>query len=116
MSENFELDRAASGRVKVNVISIANLMTLIALLGVAGGTWSTLASRVDVIAAKVDLFQTSMISTRSDLQAALITRENVARELDSKIAIIGNRLTAVETILQRVERNLENRTQGSTGR
>lgn len=97
MSEfGFEFDKTNSGKVKINVISVANLVALLGLLGIAAGTWNTLTSRVDVLSTKVDFFQ-----------QAILERNNMTRELSSKVEVMGNRLTAMETVLQRVERKLE---------
>ena len=45
MTEGFEVDRGTGGRIKINVVSVANLLALIALL--AGGCASNLAYNVE---------------------------------------------------------------------
>ena len=107
MSEGFEVDRGDSGRIKVNVISVANLLALIALLGTAVATWNALTSKVDILSIRVDSAASSVTQIKNDLNATVLQRDGVSRDLNNKVEIIGNRLTAVEVVLQRLERKLD---------
>lgn len=107
-SDSFELDRGMTGKIRVNVISIANLLALLGLIGTAIATWNGLTNKVDILSIRVDQASNSASLLRSDLNAVSLARDSATREQDRKLEIIGNRLTAVETVLQRMERKLEN--------
>lgn len=104
----FEIDRGATGKIKVNVISIANLLALFGLIGTAVATWNGLTNKVDILSVRVDSATQAATTLRSDLNAVALNRDQWAREQNTKLELIGNRLTAVETVLQRMERKLEN--------
>lgn len=106
-SDGFELDRGLSGKIRVNVISIANLLALIALITTAVATWNGLTNKVDILSVRVDGAAGAASLLRSELSAVAIGRDQVVREQNTKLETIGNRLTAVETILQRLERKIE---------
>lgn len=105
MTDGFEVDRGQSGKIKINVISVANLIAMLTLLGTALATWNGLTSKVDIISARLDFATQSAAQIRADLNTTILARETAARELTGKVETIGNRLTAVETVLQRIERN-----------
>jgi hypothetical protein len=107
MTEGFEVDRGAEGRIKINVISVANLIALIALLGTAIATWNGLTSKVDILNIRVDTAGQSITQIKNDLNTSLLSRDASARDLNNKVEVLGNRLTAVEVVLQRVERKLD---------
>jgi len=105
----FEVDRGVGGKIKVNVVSVANLVALIGLIGTAFATWNGLTNKVDILSLRVENATQAATQIRSELSATVISRDGQARDLTSKVELIGNRLTAVETVLQRLERQLENR-------
>lgn len=107
-NDSFELDRGLTGKIRVNVVSIANLLALIALIGTAIATWNGLTNKVDILGVRVEAATTSAGLLRSDLNAVVLSRDQFQREQSNKLEVIGNRLTAVETVLQRMERKLEN--------
>jgi hypothetical protein len=107
MTEGFEVDRGAEGRIKINVISVANLIALIALLGTAIATWNGLTSKVDILNIRVDTAGNAITQIKNDLNTSLLSRDASARDLNNKVEVLGNRLTAVEVVLQRVERKLD---------
>ena len=105
----FEVDRGVGGKIKVNVVSVANLVALIGLIGTAFATWNGLTNKVDILSLRVENATQAATQIRSELSATVISRDGQACDLTSKVELIGNRLTAVETVLQRLERQLENR-------
>lgn len=107
MTDGFEVDRGQTGKIKVNVISVANLIAMLTLLLTAVATWNALTSKVDILAIRVDAAVQAASQIRSDQNTSMLARDAVSRELNGKVEIIGNRLTAVETVLQRVERKLD---------
>lgn len=107
MTEQFEMDRGPSGKLRVNAVSIANLIALVALIATAIGTWNGLTSKVDIINVRLDAATQSMTQLKADMSSTLIARESAARDLSSKVETIANRLTAVETILKRVENKVD---------
>lgn len=107
MTEGFEVDRGLGGRIKINVISVANFMALLALLGTAVATWNGLTSKVDILNVRVDVAGTAITQIKNDLNASLLSRDAASRDLNNKVEVLGNRLTAVEVVLQRVERKLD---------
>src|SRR5262245_24887552 len=110
MSEStqpFEIDRGTTGKIRVNVISVANLLALFALLGTAVATWNALTSKVDILGVRVEAASGAASALRSDLNAVSLARDQATREQNQKLETIGNRLTTVETILQRLERRSE---------
>ena len=106
-SDSFEIDRGMTGKIRVNVISIANLLALIALIGTAVATWNGLTNKVDILSIRVENATTGANILRSDLNAVALSRDQASREQNQKLEQIGNRLTAVETVLQRLENRLE---------
>lgn len=110
-SDGFELDKTESGRMRVNVISVANLLALIALIATAFATWNGLTSKVDMMAVRVDGVTSAISQTRQDLNTSMLSRDADTRDMRSRIDTIGNRMTAVETVIQRVERRLESNPQ-----
>jgi len=105
----FEVDRGVGGKIKVNVVSVANLIALIGLIGTAFATWNGLTNKVDILSLRVETATAAASQIRTDLNATVISRDASNRDLTSKVELIGNRLTAVETVLQRLERQLDNR-------
>lgn len=106
-TEGFEIDRTATGKVRVNVVSLANLLALVGLIGTAMATWNSLTSKVDMMSVRVDSAMAAAAQLRSDMGSVALSREAGQRDLTSKVELIGNRLVAVETVLQRLERKLE---------
>ena len=106
MTDGFEVDKGPSGRVKLNVVSVANLVALLGLLGTAVASWTGINSRVDTINIRVQAAADSVAQIRADLNTSMLARDAEQRELRGKVELIGNRMTAVETILQRVETKL----------
>lgn len=107
MTEGFEVDRGASGRVRINVVSVANLLALIALIATAIATWNELASKVEILSVRVEGATSTAGQLRSELNTSVIARDVANRDLSLKVENIGNRLSVVETVLNRVERKLE---------
>lgn len=106
---DFEIDKTDSGKIRVNVISVANLLALIALLATAFATWNGLTSKVDMMGVRVDNATAAIGLVRTELNTSLLTRDADNRDIRNRVDTIGNRLTAVETVIQRVERRLEDR-------
>lgn len=104
---SFEVDRGSGGKIRINVVSVANLIALIGLIGTAVATWNGLTNKVDILSIRVETAAQLAASLRSDLNTQVLARDGISRDLTSKVEGIGNRLTAVETVLQRVERQLE---------
>src|SRR5262245_1785756 len=67
MGDSFELDRGQTGKIRVNVISVANLLALIALIGTAVATWNGLTNRVEILSVRVDAATGAATTLRSDL-------------------------------------------------
>ena len=106
-NDSFEIDRGMSGKIRVNVISIANLLALIALIGTAVATWNGLTNKVDILSIRVESATQGANILRSDLNAVALSRDQATREQNQKLELITNRLTAVEVVLQRMESRLE---------
>jgi len=103
----FEVDRGLGGKIRINVVSVANLIALIGLIGTAVATWNGLTNKVDILSIKVESATQLAAQLRGDMTATIIARDGATREVSAKVENIGNRLTAVETVLQRMERQLE---------
>src|SRR6185369_16352112 len=99
----FEVDRGSGGKIKINVVSVANLVALIGLIGTAIATWNGLTNKVDILSIRVDSATQLAAQLRGDVTAGVIARDSAQRDFSQKFENIGNRLTAVETVLQRVE-------------
>lgn len=107
-TSNFEVDRTDSGKVRINVVSLANLVALIGLIGTAIATWNGLTTRVDSLGLRVEMAGATVAQIKSDMNSALVVRDADNREIRVKVELLTNRITAVETILKRVEDSLIN--------
>jgi len=105
---SFEVDRTDSGKVRINVVSLANLVALIGLIGTAIATWNGLTTRVDSLGLRVEMAGATVSQIKSDMNSALVVRDADNREIRVKVELLTNRITAVETILKRVEDSLIN--------
>lgn len=110
----FELDRTSSGKVKINIISVANLIAIVGLLITAISTWNGLVGRVDAMGFRVEIVSKEFMQIRADMQQSLVLRDSDLRELRTKVEAINNRLSVVETqlnvaavALQKVDQKLE---------
>jgi chromosome segregation ATPase len=111
---SIELDRTASGGLRANVVSIANLIALIALLGTAFTSFSAFRSQVDTMQIRVEAASKEISTIRSDLQSNLAQRDADLRELRSKTENIANRMSIIETkansmvtTIERVEQKID---------
>ncbi len=107
MSDSFELDRTAGGRMKINIISAANLIALLALLGTAFATWNGLSNQVVIMGVRVDTIKAEVQQTRGDLNSSLAGRDGDTRDLRNKVDQIGTRLSVVETVMNRMENKID---------
>ncbi|MDO8683787.1 MAG: hypothetical protein Q7N50_09940, partial [Armatimonadota bacterium] len=82
---------------RINIVSIANLGTLIALLLTALGTWYGLISRVDTLNLRVDTLTTELGRARSESMAMRTAGEIDVRELRGKIENLTVRSSVMET-------------------
>ena len=79
--DGFEIDRGVGGRVKINVVSVANLIALIGLIGVAVSTWTALSSRVDTMGVRVEVASTSINDLKQSLTAQAVSRDTSIAKL-----------------------------------
>ena len=82
---------------RVNIVSLANLAALIALLITAIGTWYGLVGRVDTLNVRVDSLTKELSDTRSFSISQRQTADNDVREIRGKSENISVRLSVVET-------------------
>lgn len=102
-----ELDRTPSGKIKVNVVSVANLAAIVGLLITAIGTWNGLVSRVDNAIFRVDVLSKDVVQIRTDMQASLGARDGDFRELRAKVETSNTRLTVLESQLNALSKSVE---------
>lgn len=96
---DFEVDRTPAGKVKVNVVSVANLVALVGLLFTAIGTWNGLVGRVDNAIFRVDIVSKEIVQIRQDMHNNLGARDSDFRELRAKVETVNTRLSVVESQL-----------------
>jgi len=82
---------------RINIVSVANLATLIALLLTAMGAWYGLVGRVDTLNIRVDGLTEELKETRAIRMAQRTSGDNDVRELRGKSENISVRLSVVET-------------------
>ncbi len=102
---------------RINIISAANLVALVALLVTALSTWFGLVGKVDLLNSRIDAAQAELVRIRGDVSNYMMARDADTRALRDKTDVIGTRLTVVETKLttvfetvQRIEQGLHNGT------
>ena len=64
MAEGFEVDKTPAGKIRINVVSVANFVAVAALLGAAVTTWTAITSRVDVMTARIEIMQREAVQIR----------------------------------------------------
>jgi chaperonin cofactor prefoldin len=101
---------------RINIVSLANLGALVALLFTAIGTWYGLLARVDTLNVRVDTLTTELARTRADTVAMRQAAESDVREMRSKVENMTVRASVVETqvgsilaTVNRMEQKLEAR-------
>src|SRR6185369_3932711 len=70
----FEVDRGSGGKIRINVVSVANLIALIGLIGTAVATWNGLTNKVDILSIKVESATQLAAQLRGDMTATIIAR------------------------------------------
>lgn len=104
--DGFEIDRGVGGRVKINVVSVANLIALIGLIGVAVSTWTALSSRVDTMGVRVEVASTSINDLKQSLTAQAVSRDTSVQNLQISMGDLKTRLAVVESVLNRLDKKL----------
>lgn len=102
----FELDRTTSGKIKVNVVSVANLVAIVGLLFTAINSWYGLVGRVDGAILRVDVVSRELVQIRQDMASNLGARDGDFREMRSKVETVNTRLTVVESQLKAIGENI----------
>ena len=105
-ADGFEIDRGQNGRVKINVVSVANLIALLGLIGVAVSTWTALSSRVDTMAVRLELSTSAISDLRQGLAAQQLSRDTSTQNLATNISDLKTRLAVVENVLNRLDKKL----------
>ena len=82
---------------RVNIVSLANLAALVALLFTALGTWYGLVGRVDTLNIRVDSLTKELADSRTFSINLRQDASNEARDLRGKSENISTRLSVVET-------------------
>lgn len=100
--------------LKVNVVSLMNLVALIGLLFTAMGTWYGLVGEVKTTNLRIDNATSELARIRSDVKTTLDQRDADIRNLRDKVdaistktIIIDQQLTGAVDSLKRVEAVLE---------
>lgn len=93
-----ELDRTQTGAVKINAVSLTNLIALLVMLGGLFVTYGAWVSRIDIMGSRVEAVTSEISSIRSDIRASLSQRDADIRELRTKTEGVSNRLSVVETV------------------
>lgn len=102
-----EIDRTQSGKIKINVVSLANLAVIVGLLITAISTWNGLVGRVDNAIYRVEALSKDLVNIRTDMNVGLSTRDSDARELRARMETVNIRLTVVESQLTTANKSLE---------
>lgn len=109
-----EIDRTETGAVKINAVSLANLIALLVMLGGLFVTYGAWVSRIDIMGTRVEAVTSELASMRADMRASLQARDADIRELRGKSEGIANRLSVVETVgattakaIERIELKLD---------
>ena len=99
---------------RVNIVSLANLAALVALLFTATGTWYGMVGKVDNLNLRIDNATAELARIRSDVKSTLDQRDVDVRTLREKVdaistktIIIDTQLTGAVESLKRVEKALE---------
>jgi len=99
---------------RVNIVSLANLGALVALLFTATGTWYGMVGKVDNLNLRIDNATAELSRIRSDVKITLEQRDVDFRSLREKVdtistktIIIDTQLTGVVEAMKRVEAALE---------
>lgn len=100
--------------LKVNVVSLLNLVALIGLLFTAMGSWYGMVEKVGTTNLRIDNATAELARIRSDVKTTLDQRDSDVRSLRDKVDIISTKtvvidtqLTGVVETLKRVEAALE---------
>lgn len=99
---------------RINIISLANLGTLVAIFVTALSTWYGLVSKVELLNTRIEFASAELSRIRTDVQGSIAQRDADIRSLRDKTETAVNRLTAVETqmmtigaTVQRIEQKME---------
>lgn len=99
---------------RVNIVSVANLGALVALLITAVSTWYGLVAKVDALNQRIDQASAELSRIRTDVQSGMAARDLDIRSLRDKSEAVATRLSVVETqingvvgTVQRIEQKIE---------
>ena len=105
-ADGFEIDKTDTGRVKINVVSVANLIALLVLIGTAVSTWTALSSRVDTMGVRLELSTSAISDLRQSLSTQQASRDTTNQTLQTSISDLKTRLAVVENVLNRLDKKL----------
>ena len=102
---------------RVNIVSLANLGALVALLFTATGTWYGMVGKVDNLNLRIDNATSELGRIRSDVKMTIDQRDLDIRNLREKVDAISTKTIVIDTqlsgaveSLKRVESALEKNT------
>lgn len=101
-SRGFEIDRTQSGRIRVNAVSVANLVALFGLFGLAIGAWSGVTSSVAILTIRSETTERSQLNVNAELRELRM----LASGVDKRLAVTEAALTTAVTVINRMETKL----------
>lgn len=102
-SKGFALDRDVEGRIRVNPISVGNLVALLALLGVAVGSYTSIMSTVALMTERIETLREERIRIERRIDVG-DKRDDV---LNERLYDISRRLSVIENTTGRLDRKLD---------
>lgn len=102
-SKGFALDRTPEGYIKINPVSVGNLVALITLVSVAVGTYTSMVNSIALLNERITTAQ----AERARVEQAIKANQDKTDTLNEKFSLIQQRLGIIETITQRLDRKID---------